>query len=68
MPSNIEILVVAAIFLLVFGASWLPKVARRAGVASRETAELRGQLGEAHETIKKADRYVGKALRVGKRF
>jgi TatA/E family protein of Tat protein translocase len=62
--STTELLIIAAIVLLIFGGAWLPKLARRAGQSVKATEQVRDQLGQAQRQYAKVDRMTRKATRV----
>lgn len=61
--STTELLIIAAIVLLIFGGAWLPKLARRAGRTVKGTEQVRDQIGQAQRQFAKVDRLTRKATR-----
>lgn len=59
-----ELLIIAAVVLLLFGTAWLPRLARLVGRTTSRSAETREQLQQAHRSWKVFDRKVSKASRL----
>ena len=53
MTGGAELLIIAVIVVLVFGASWLPKAARNLGKAKVEMDKAQQQFNEAKDTVVK---------------
>lgn len=61
-----ELLIIAAVVILLFGAAWVPRLARFAGRTTSRTADARKQAQDAQRGWKRLDRNVRKASRIGR--
>jgi len=66
-----ELLLIAAIVLVLFGGAWLPRLARRAGRAKTAAEPIRQQVAAAsaaHARYERQIRSAGRAVNKARRF
>jgi len=62
--GNVEIIIIAAVVLLVFGGAWIPRLARRTGRVVKRTEPARAQAAAAQVAVGNVDRKITSATRV----